>query len=52
MYVTCTEPVGPERRDINLHPRKLLSLIRFVQLVVSYPETEKLGSISMSLVFL
>ena len=47
MYVTCTEPVGPERRDTNLHPRKLLSLIRFVQLVVSYPETEKLGSISI-----
>jgi hypothetical protein len=32
--VTCMEPVGPERRDTNLHPEELLSLIRFVQPVV------------------
>jgi hypothetical protein len=38
--VTCMEPVGPERRDTNLHSRELLSLIRFVQPVVSYPESE------------
>ena len=52
MSVTCMEPVGPERRDTNLHPGELLSLIRSVQPVVSYPETEKLGSIYIPLVFL